>query len=99
DGGELRLAPYEARQAAGGAACERGLQPADAEELVEADRLGHALHARGAERLEVEEAGGERVRPLADDDAAGIGQALHALRQPDGVARPPHVGGTRALKG
>src|SRR5262249_6002069 len=35
---------------------------------------------------EVEEPGGEGVGSLADHDAAGIGQALHALREPDRVA-------------
>ena len=89
---ELARASDEARQAARSAALEGAAQRADAEQLVEAYRVRSALHARGAERLEVEEAGRERVGPLADDDAAGVGEALHALRQADRMADRDDVG-------
>jgi hypothetical protein len=83
---ELGLAADEAREAAGGSPLERRLHGPDPDELVQAHRIRHALHPRRAERLEIEEAGGEGVGAFADHDAAGIGQALHALREPDGVA-------------
>src|SRR5262249_19184050 len=89
---ELGLAPDEARQAARGAAFEPGPQRPDAEELIELDRFRYALDARGPERLEVEKPRREGVRPLADDDAARIGQALHALRESDRMADGHHVG-------
>src|SRR5262249_53703180 len=65
-GGELRLAPDEARQAAGGAALERGMQPADAEELEEADRLGAPPHRlRTQAPAAAEGGGGSRPPPPA----------------------------------
>src|SRR5262249_62245732 len=82
----------EARQAARSAALGPALEGADAEELVEPDRFGRALHSRRPERLEVEEPRREGIGPLADDDAAGIGEALHALREPDRMADGHDVG-------
>src|SRR5262249_40782071 len=89
---ELRLPSHEARQAARSAALEPALEGADTEELVEPDRFGRTLHSRCPERLEVEEPRREGIGPLADDDAAGIGEALHALREPDRMADGHDVG-------
>ena len=79
-------APDEAREAARAREVEPRARRADAGQLEDADRLAGALDLELAEVLEVEEAGGELGGVLGQVGLARLGQRLHPLRQPDGVA-------------
>jgi hypothetical protein len=84
---ELRGAPDEPRQPPRRRGLEARADGGGADELVQLDRIGEALHRRGAERADLDMALGQRQRVGGEENRARIGELLHARGQVGGL---PH---------
>jgi hypothetical protein len=84
--GELRVPPDQAREAAPARQVEARAQRPFARQRVHAHRAGHALHRKGTELLELEEAAHPLGGLLREVDATGFRELLHARGQAHGVS-------------
>ncbi len=74
----LRHPPHEPREAAQAGGVEACAERTDAFELIDAYRLGNALHLQQAEITKAKEAAGQLGNIFGHVDAPGLGDLLHA---------------------